>query len=91
MRHRPPAAVKAFEDGIEPEVVTARIAELKSDKEEALLTQRLARIPDLTQALRDASPEVKRQAFDAFGLRIEFDKAQRRIEIAPFDVIASQG
>ena len=27
-------------------------------------------------------PEAKRQTFDAFGLRIEFDKAERRIEIS---------
>jgi hypothetical protein len=30
------------------------------------------------QSLREASPEVKRQ----FGLRVEFDKAQRRIAIS---------
>ncbi len=46
------------------------------------LTQRLARIPDLARSLRDATPEVKRQTFQAFDLRIELDKAQRRIEIS---------
>ena len=91
--------VQALEDGIEPELVTARITELRADKqaaedalaeldpqeaetEDAFLQERLGRIPDLGQSLRDATPEIKRQTFDAFGLRIEFDKAQRRIEIS---------
>jgi hypothetical protein len=42
----------------------------------------LARIPDLTQALRQAPPELKRQVFDAFCLRIAYDKPARRIEIS---------
>ena len=29
-----------------------------------------------------ASPEIKRQVFDAFGLRIAYDKIERRIEIS---------
>ncbi len=99
VHHRPKVQVQALEDGIEPEVVTARITELRADKqaaedalaeldpqeaetEDAFLQERLGRIPDLGQSLRDATPEIKRQTFDAFGLRIEFDKAQRRIEIS---------
>ncbi len=91
--------IQALEDGIEPELVTARITELRTDKqaaedalaeldpqeaetEDAFLQERLGRIPDLGQSLRDATPEIKRQTFDAFGLRIEFDKAGRRIEIS---------
>jgi hypothetical protein len=91
--------VQALEDGIEPEIVTARISELKADKEAAMaalaeidqpqleneddyLADRLARIPDLTQSLRNAPPEMKRQTFEAFELRISFDKAARRIEIS---------
>ena len=91
--------VQALEDGIEPELVTARITELRADKqaaedalaeldpdetetENALLQERLGCIPDLSQSLREAPPEVKRQTFDAFDLRIEFDKARRRIEIS---------
>jgi len=91
--------IQALEDGIEPEVVTARIAEVKADKEaaatdlaelapddkeaeEADLRDRLARIPDLGRSLRDAAPDVKRQTFEAFGLQIQFDKAQRGIEIS---------
>lgn len=46
------------------------------------LSEQLARIPDLTKVLRDAPPEVKRQTFDAFDLRIDFDKATGRIEIS---------
>jgi hypothetical protein len=36
----------------------------------------------LTKALRDASPEVQRQVFEAFELQILYDKAERRIEIS---------
>jgi DNA invertase Pin-like site-specific DNA recombinase len=91
--------VQALEDGIEPEIVTARIVELRADRQAAqdalneltpdeiaaeddYLAQRIARIPDLAQSLHDAAPEIKRQTFQAFDLRIEFDKAQRRIQIS---------
>ena len=42
----------------------------------------LARIPDLSQALRQAPPQLKRQVFEAFGLRVAYDKLERRIEIS---------
>jgi site-specific DNA recombinase len=91
--------VQALEDGIEPEIVTARIAELRADKdaahaalagmdiqeiegEEEDLSERLKRIPDLAEQLHDAPPALKRQVFDAFELRIDYDKAERRIEIS---------
>ena len=90
--------IQALEDGIDAELVSARIAELRAeaDYQQALsnigpdqtadeddyLTKQLARIPDLTEALRDAPPEIKRQTFDAFDLRIDFDKAAGRIEIS---------
>ena len=102
--HRPPSTKPASrttrptEDGIDAELVSARIAELRAeaDYQQALsnigpdqtadeddyLTKQLARIPDLTEALRDAPPEIKRQTFDAFDLRIDFDKAAGRIEIS---------
>jgi site-specific DNA recombinase len=93
------AQVVALEDGIEPDLVAARISELRSDKsalEEALggmdgdteeieaddLTERLGRLPDLTKALEEASPEVQRQVFEAFDLQIVYDKAARRVEIS---------
>ena len=50
--------------------------------EDNSLPERLARIPDLTQQLRDATPEIKRLVFQAFELRVEFDKAQRHIAIS---------
>jgi hypothetical protein len=46
------------------------------------LSEQMARVPDLTKALRDASPEVQRQVFEAFELQILYDKAERRIEIS---------
>jgi len=93
------AQVVALEDGIEPDLVAARISELRGDKsalEEALtgmdddteeieaddLTERLGRLPDLTKALEEASPEVQRQVFQAFDLQITYDKAARRVEIS---------
>jgi hypothetical protein len=93
------AQVQALEKGIEPGLVSERIAELRGEKEalEAALaeiglereqaevdelTEQLARVPDLTKALREAPPEVQRQVFQAFELQILYDKAERTIEIS---------
>jgi hypothetical protein len=38
--------------------------------------------PDVTKALREASPEIQRQVFEAFELQILYDKAKPRIEIS---------
>jgi site-specific DNA recombinase len=93
------AQVQALEKGVEPELVSERIAELRGEKEaleESLseigaereeaeadeLTEQLARIPDLTQSLGEASPEVQRQVFEAFELEILYDKAERTIEMS---------
>ena len=93
------AQVQALEKGIEPELVSERIKELRAGKEaleEALseiggereeaeadeLTGQLARLPDLTESLRQATPEVQRQVFEAFELEILYDKAGRTIEIS---------
>ena len=35
-----------------------------------------------SKALAEAAPEVQRQVFEAFDLRIIYDKAERRIEIS---------
>jgi hypothetical protein len=91
--------VQALEDGVDAELVMARIAELRVDRqaaEDALaeipaveleaeaedLTERLMKIPDLTEQLRKAPRDVQRQVFEAFGLEIRFDKAERRIEVS---------
>jgi len=42
----------------------------------------LGRIPDLSRALHGAPTELKRQVFEAFCLRIAYDKVERRIEIS---------
>ncbi len=93
------AQVHALERGIEPELVSERIAELRGEKEaleEALkgigaerqesedeeLIAQLSRIPDLTEALRTASPQIKRQVFASFDLQIAYDKAEGRVEIS---------
>jgi hypothetical protein len=38
--------------------------------------------PDLSQALRQAPPALKRQVFEAFCLEVRYDKIERRIEIS---------
>ncbi|MDP9188196.1 MAG: hypothetical protein M3O25_02990, partial [Actinomycetota bacterium] len=61
------------------------LSEVGSQREEAEaddLTEQLARVPNLTQSLKDATPEVQRQVFEAFELQILYDKAERRIEIS---------
>jgi hypothetical protein len=50
--------------------------------EDEELTERLARLPDLGQALRDASPEVQRQVFEAFDVQIGYDKPNGRVEVS---------
>ena len=91
--------MQALEKGVEPELVSERIAELRGEKEaleEALaevgaereemedeeLAKQLARVPDLSKALAEATPEVQRQVFQAFDLQIAYDKVGRRIEIS---------
>jgi hypothetical protein len=90
---------RALEKGIEPELVSERIGELRGEKEaleEALagigaerqeaedeeLIAQLERIPDLTEALRTASVQIKRQVFESFDLQIAYDKRESRVEIS---------
>ncbi len=90
--------MQALEKGVEPELVSERIKELRGEKdalEEALagigaerqeaeeeeLFAQLERIPDLTEALRTASPSIKRQVFESFDLQVAYDKAEGRVEI----------
>jgi hypothetical protein len=61
------------------------LAEIGAEREEAEedeLSKQLARVPELTKALREATPQVQRQVFEAFELQILYDKAERRIEIS---------
>jgi hypothetical protein len=91
--------VIALEDGIEPELVKERIAELRAEKtaaedalaalpaeqvqtEEADIAKRLSLIPDLSEQLRTAAPDLKRRMFQAFQTRVEFDKTTNRLGIA---------
>jgi hypothetical protein len=39
-------------------------------------------LPDRSEALRDAPTDTKRLVYDAFDLRIVFDKAERRVQIS---------
>jgi site-specific DNA recombinase len=93
------AQVQALEKGIEPELVSERIGELRGEKEaleeaiselgaereaaeDAELTEQLKRLPDLSQALRDAPPQLQRQVFQTFDLEITHDKAEGKVEIS---------
>ena len=68
----------------EKQALEEALAEVGTEREEAEgdeLAKQLARVPDLTKALTQATPEIQRQVFQAFELRILCDKAERRIEI----------
>ena len=39
-------------------------------------------MPDLSKELKTAPPELKRQVFEAFCLRVVYHKLERRIEIS---------
>jgi hypothetical protein len=88
--------VRALEQGIEPDVVRARIDELKAEKAAAqaslprlgLAPERqdpaavLDQVPDLSERLRDADNATKRTLYDAFDLRVVYDKASDRLSIS---------
>ncbi|MCB0869316.1 MAG: recombinase family protein [Solirubrobacterales bacterium] len=93
------AQVIALEEGVEMDLVSERIGELRAQKEaleaalaeigeprqedeEEELMKRLEELPDLTENLRNASPQIKRQVFQAFDLQITFDKRECRVEIS---------
>jgi hypothetical protein len=66
-------------------VVEGALTALGAEREEAEedeLSEQLARLPDLTEALRTAPPQVQRQVFQAFELQIHYDRAERQIEIS---------
>ena len=88
--------VRALEEGIEPDAVQARIDELKAEKAAAqaslpklsIAPERqdpaavLDKLPDLTERLRDADDSTKRALFDAFDLRVVYNKANDRLSIS---------
>jgi site-specific DNA recombinase len=90
--------VRALEQGIEPDVVRARIEELKAEKAAARASlpklaptpertdpvALLDRVPDLSERLRDADAAAKRALFDAFDLRVVHDKTADRLVASHF-------
>jgi site-specific DNA recombinase len=90
--------VIAIEQDVDPVLVGRRIAKLKDEKataEAALreqepnaqdgreeLADALERLPDLSEQLRSATPEVQRQVFDAFSLRVEYDRTQEVVRVS---------
>ena len=59
----------------------AGIGAERQDAEDEELSEQLARLPDLAEALRDAPAEIKRQVFASFDLQIAYDKAEHRVEL----------
>jgi site-specific DNA recombinase len=92
------AQVRGLEAGVDPVLVQVRIDELKAERaslaaslaalgpelpaDDARLAENLDRLPDLTDALRRAVPEAQRQVFDAFALRVEYDRVEGRVRIS---------
>lgn len=88
--------VRALESGIELDVVRVRIEELKAEKATAQMSLPklglapehqdpaavLDKLPDLTERLRGADNATKRALFDAFDLRVPYDKASDRLSIS---------
>lgn len=84
------AQVRGLEAGVDPAAVRTRIEELKAGITEheaalaklpragsddyTLLAQSLANIPDLGAALREAEPSLQRTVFEAFRLRVQYDR-----------------
>ena len=59
----------------------AGIGAERQEAEDEELTEQLDRLPDLSKALREAPPAIKRQVFTSFDLQIAYDKAQHRVEL----------
>ncbi len=92
------AQVRGLEAGVDPVAVQARIEELKADRathvaalsalaphariDHAKVAESLMVLPDLTDALRDAEPGIQRAVFDAFALRVEYDRVQSNVRIS---------
>jgi site-specific DNA recombinase len=95
--HAIAAQVRGLEAGVDAQLVQARIDELKASKatsEASLATLQppaddhtdmgatLAKLPDLSDALREAPDDTKRRLFDSFDVRLVYDKIEGRIEIS---------
>jgi hypothetical protein len=61
------------------EVALKELASVTAEPDGDELAATLKGIPDLTTALRDAPPALKRQVFEAFCLEVRYDKVERRI------------
>lgn len=88
----------AIEQGVEPKLIGERITQLRAEREQveaALrdttpvaptnddeLVETLRQLPDLSERLRNADEATKRLVFDAFDLRIVFDKTNGRVRIS---------
>ena len=92
------AQVRGLEAGVDAALVQARIEELRTESAEVQsqlqeaapdvldghdeLAEALAKLPDLSQQLRDAPTETKRQVFDAFALRVEYDRVAGAVSVS---------
>jgi site-specific DNA recombinase len=92
------AQVRGLEAGVDAALVQARIDELKAERaplaaalvalgpelpaDNTSLAKNLDRLPDLNEALRRATPDIQRKVFEAFALRIEYDRTTSRARIS---------
>ena len=74
------AELRADKEALEEALTEIGVEREESEDEE--LARQLARVPDLSESLAKASPEIQRQVFEAFELQITYDKVGRRIEIS---------
>ncbi|MDX6638052.1 MAG: hypothetical protein QOJ01_1563 [Solirubrobacterales bacterium] len=78
-RHREDRGAQTRSRGRRSSIGGDRSGEAEAEDQD--LAERLERIPDLIKQLRKAPRKVKRQVFEAFELRIAYDKVERRIEV----------
>jgi site-specific DNA recombinase len=91
------AQIRGLESGVDPDLVQARIIELRAERDEAEAALRdqapevrddsdatieaLEAVPDLSERLREAPIEVKRRFLLAIGLEVVFDRVEGRVRI----------
>ena len=59
-----------------------RVLGVDQDADPDELSEVLSRLPDLSEAQRQAPDALKRQVFETFWLEVRYDKIERRVEIS---------
>ena len=72
--------LRAQKEALEDALADLGVEHGEAEDEE--LERRLESVPDLSESLRTASPQIKRQVFEAFDLQIAVDRTEGRVEIS---------